>query len=268
MPLEEAKKMGAMALFSEKYKDIVRVVTIGDSIELCGGTHVTNSGDIKRLAITRLESKGSNVYRIEAATNDNIPKMLGEIVKTYKDDIKKLLDKAKTIIDNANNEGINLFFDLTIDEIDLKSYQDVIVYKNRLEYVQSAVKNLEKEYSEEKIKKFSNKLDIFINDIEEINNKKVIIKRVDNYDMETLKSIIDNLMVQIKEGLIFIANVKGNNVNFVCRSNISINAGTLVKEASIKSNGNGGGSPTFAQGGGKTSEYLEEIFNDIRHEII
>ena len=85
--------------------------------------------------------------------------------------------------------------------------------------------------------------------------------------MEVLKTIIDNLMVNIKEGVIFIANVKGDNVNFVCRSNTSINAGSLVKEASIKSNGNGGGSPTFAQGGGKTTLYLDEIFNNIRKEI-
>ena len=85
--------------------------------------------------------------------------------------------------------------------------------------------------------------------------------------MEVLKGIIDNLMVQIKEGLIFIANVKGDNVNFVCRSNISVNAGTLVKEASIKSEGNGGGSPTFAQGGGKTTVYLEEIFENIKNQI-
>jgi len=74
-------------------------------------------------------------------------------------------------------------------------------------------------------------------------------------------------MVKLGEGLVFIANVKENNVNFVCRSNISTHAGLLVKNASVKSLGNGGGSPTFAQGGGKTTEFLDEIFESIKTEI-
>ena len=85
--------------------------------------------------------------------------------------------------------------------------------------------------------------------------------------MDILKSIVDNLMVHIKEGLVFIANVKGDNVNFVCRSNIDTHAGLLVKNASVKSLGNGGGSPTFAQGGGKTTEYLDEIFKLVKEEV-
>jgi len=74
-------------------------------------------------------------------------------------------------------------------------------------------------------------------------------------------------MVKLGEGLVFIANVRGDNVNFVCRSNISVKAGDLVKNASVKSLGNGGGSPTFAQGGGKTLEFLDEIFESIRQSI-
>ncbi len=267
MSLDDAKKIGAMALFSEKYKDIVRVVTIGDSIELCGGTHVKNTSEINRLAITKLESKGSNVYRIEAATNDNISKEIAEVIKNYVEEIKKLLDKAKNILEIAKEEGIELEFNIVFDESELSSYQDIIANKNQLEYVQTEVKNLEKKYNEEKLNKSVGNLDEFLNKVEDVNGKKVIISRVDNCDMEVLKGIIDNLMVQLKEGLIFIANVRGNNVNFVCRSNISTKAGELVKNASIKSLGNGGGSPTFAQGGGKTIEFLDEIFEDIRKEI-
>jgi len=74
-------------------------------------------------------------------------------------------------------------------------------------------------------------------------------------------------MVKLGEGLVFIANVRGENVNFVCRSNISTPAGLLVKNASVKSLGNGGGSSTFAQGGGKTIEFINEIFEDIKKEI-
>lgn len=267
MPIEEAKKLGAMALFSEKYKDIVRVVTIGDSIELCGGTHVKNTGDIRKLAIVKLESKGSNVYRIEAATNDNITKAIAEVVSNYVEEIKKLLDKAKNILEKARAEGIDLDFDIVLDQSNLESYEDIIANKNQLEYVQTEVKNLEKKYNEEKLNKSVSNLDNFLSYIEEVNGKKVIITKVEDYDMEVLKGIIDNLMNQIKEGLIFIANIRDKNVNFVCRSNINAHAGLLVKNAAVKSEGNGGGSPTFAQGGGKTTKYLNEIFEHIKSEI-
>jgi len=267
MSLDDAKKIGAMALFSEKYKDVVRVVTIGDSIELCGGTHVSNTNDINSLAIVKLESKGSNVYRIEAATNDNITREVAEVVKNYVEEIKKLLDKAKTILENDKKEEIELVFDIALEQSNLTSYQDIIANKNQLEYVQTEVKNLEKKYNESKLNKSVNNLDTFLDRVEEINNRKVIITKVENFDMEVLKGIIDNLMVKLGEGLVFIANVRGENVNFVCRSNISTPAGLLVKNASVKSLGNGGGSSTFAQGGGKTIEFINEIFEDIKKEI-
>lgn len=267
MPLEEAKKLGAMALFSEKYKDVVRVVTIGDSIELCGGTHVKNTSDIKDLAIVKLESKGSNVYRIEAATNDNITSAIAEVVKKYVEEIKKLLDKAKNILENATKEGIELKFDVILDQSGLNSYQDIIANKNQLEHVQVEVKELEKQYNEAKLNKASSDITEFLNKVEEINGKKVVITRVDNYDMDILKGIVDNIMNNIKTGLVFIANVKGNNVNFVCSSNIDTHAGLLVKNASVKSLGNGGGSNSFAQGGGKTLEFLDEIFAYVKEEI-
>ena len=77
----------------------------------------------------------------------------------------------------------------------------------------------------------------------------------------------DNLLNKMGNGFIFFANINGNNVNFLARSNISLNAGYVVKNASVRSLGNGGGSPTFAQGGGKTLEFIDEIFDNIRKEI-
>ena len=267
MHIDEAKEKGAMALFSEKYKDIVRVVTIGDSIELCGGTHVKNTSDINKLAIINIESKGSNVYRIEAATNNNISPLVADAIKNYALDVQKLLEKAKSILEFAKEEGIELTFDVELNQTNLSSYSDIVANKAQLEYVQESVKNLEKKYNEEKLNKSVSNLDEFLSSVEEINNKKVIITKTENYDMNVLKGIIDNLMVKLGEGLVFIANVRGDNVNFVCRSNISVKAGDLVKNASVKSLGNGGGSPTFAQGGGKTLEFLDEIFESIRESI-
>jgi alanyl-tRNA synthetase len=75
MSLDEAKKKGAMALFSDKYGSVVRVVTIGDSVELCAGTHVINSKDINKFAIASVENKGSDTFRVIAATDTNIEEL-------------------------------------------------------------------------------------------------------------------------------------------------------------------------------------------------
>ena len=115
MPLDKAKQIGAIALFSEKYGDTVRVVKIGKSIELCGGTHANNTSDIKRLAIYNFESKGSNVYRIEATTGSRIENTLFDIIKPYNDEMMRLLIKAKEIINQAKKMDIELDFDVEID---------------------------------------------------------------------------------------------------------------------------------------------------------
>ena len=82
-------------------------------------------------------------------------------------------------------------------------------------------------------------------------------------DTNSLKQVMDNLANEYENIFILIANITGDNVNFLARSNSSLNAGLVVKNASIKSLGNGGGSPKFAQGGGKTTSEIENIFNEI-----
>ena len=91
--------------------------------------------------------------------------------------------------------------------------------------------------------------------------------RVENMDNSVLKSICDSLIEQMGEGFIFFANVVGENVQFIARSSCSVNAGFIVKQASIESLGNGGGSAHFAQGGGKTVDKLDVIFTYVRKEI-
>lgn len=267
MSLEDAKKSGAMALFSEKYGSKVRVVTIADSRELCGGTHVKNTRDIEGFAITKVFSKGSNVYRIEAATGDKIESSLLEEIKPYNDEMIKLLMKAKNILQSAKKEGIQLDFDVEIDNSAPTSYQDVVYNRNELEYVQTEVKNLEKRYKEEKQKLASSDLSMFLDRQEEINGVKTIIMKLENADFSTLKNVVDALLNQITEGFIFLANVSGDKVNFIARSNVETNAKDMVKYASITSLGNGGGSKTFASGGGKTIEHLDEIFAYIKEQI-
>ena len=94
MDIKEAKKLGAMALFDDKYKEKVRVVKFGPSIELCGGTHIDNTSNIKSFAIKSIESKGLNIYRIEAVCDTNLEVELYEEIKPYNNEMITLLDKA------------------------------------------------------------------------------------------------------------------------------------------------------------------------------
>lgn len=264
MPLDKAKKLGAMALFSEKYGSTVRLVKIGKSLELCGGTHTTNTKEIKNFAIYSCESKGSNVYRIEAATGSKAEAILFDVIKPYNDEMIKLLMKAKNILDEAKNNGIKLSFDVEIDNSKPCSYKDIIFNKNELTYIQQEVRELEKKYFDLRGQKALQNLDIYKENIKDYNGTLGIVMRVNNKDINLLKTIADSLLQIMGEGLIFFANVKNEgSINFLARSNCHANAGLLVKDASVSSNGNGGGSPTFAQGGGKTTDKLNEIFEHV-----
>lgn len=268
MPLKEAKQLGAMALFNEKYKDVVRVVTIGDSVELCGGTHTKNTKDIKQFAIVSLENKGANVFRIEAVTGDKIEDAMLLAIKKYNDGMIKALMKAKNMIALAKKEGIKLNFDVEIDHSMPMCYKDIIFNRNEYEYVTTELKKLEKEYLNQKQKLALNDLSIFLDKKETINGINTIITKIENYDNAVLKDVIDALMNEIKEGLVFIANVKEKNVNFVCRSTCNVNAGYLVKQIASLCDGNGGGSDKFAQGGGKDITALDQTLEEIKKNLI
>ena len=270
MSLEEAKRIGAMALFSDKYKDIVRVVKIGSSIELCGGTHIESTDEIERFAILKVESKGSNLYRIEACTNDFVPVLISESVAKYVDEVKRQLEKAHHILEKAKNENIQLEFDVVLDQEGLSSYKDIIYNRNQLEYIQTEVKALEKKYNEEKTKKTEIHLDEYLDYVEELNGIPVIIKKVRAMDVNVLKNLCDMLISKMgPSSVVFFANENDNNVNFVCKCGKAAKpvAGLIVKKASIMANGGGGGSHTFAQGGGTTTKNLDEILAVVKEEI-
>ena len=268
MTLEEAKKTGAMALFNEKYGKEVRVVSIGDSKELCGGTHVKNTREIGHFAIYNVESKGSNLYRIEAVTGDEVERKLFDVIRPYNDEMVKLLMKAKEMIHTANKDGISLTFDVMINNDPPKCYHDLVGGQNELEYVRSEVHTLEKTYQDAKKQHALQSLDIYMNQIEEVNGNQLLLMKTEKKEVALLKEIADEVLNRMGKGFILFANINGTNVNFIARSNISLNAGYVVKEASVRSLGNGGGSPTFAQGGGKTIEFIDAIFEDIRKEVV
>ena len=268
MPIDKAKKLGAMALFNEKYGDEVRVVKIGKSIELCGGTHASNTSEINRLAIYSCESKGSNVYRIEAATGDKIESIIEETIKPYNEEKAKLLLKAREILEDARNNGIKLEFEVDLNNDKPISYKDIIYSKNELQYVHQEVKDLEKKYFDMKEKETLQNLDIYREHIKEVNGVEVLIMELKNKDINILKSIADTIMNEMKNGFIFLMNIKpDNSINFIAKSNSFVHAGEIVKDASLRSEGNGGGNPKFAQGGGKNASHVGEIVKHIEKVI-
>lgn len=268
MSLDDAKAKGAMALFGEKYGNMVRVVTINDSIELCGGTHVSNVSNIGRFAIKSIESKGSNVYRIEAATSDNIEKELFETIKPYNDEMIKLLLKAKKIVEDARSEGINLVFDININHDAPHSYKDIVFNLEEMEVVKQKVQVLEKDYNNLKQEKALSNLQVFEDSKETYGYITAIIMKIENYEIDILKKIIDTLSNKYENSFIFLANIRDNSVNYLAKATQSlkdkIHCGNIIKDASQKSNGNGGGSPIFAQGGGTDITNVDNIINMVK----
>ena len=266
--LNEIDKSEVMALFNEKYGDTVRLVEFNKSKELCGGTHVKNTSLIKKFVILSLTSKGSNIYRIEAATKDKVQEQLEIIAKPLFDDLNKLNIKAKTIISEAKNAKIDLQFDMESVNNKLNSYKDIVLLKEKLDNISEEVKKLEKEYNKTKEEKLVSELSNLEEDIQIIGDKHLLLKKIENMDISSLKQVMDNLANQYTNIFILIANISNNNVTFLARNNNPLlNAGTIVKNASVKSLGNGGGSNKFAQGSGKTVKEIDNIFKDIIKEI-
>lgn len=270
MPIDKAMKLGAMALFGEKYGDQVRVVKIDKSIELCGGTHIANTKDIKKIAISSFETKGSNVYRIEAITQDKIEKTLLDIIKPYNDEMVKLLLKARQILEKAKAENIELTFDITMDSNKPTSYKDIIFARNELAYIQTEVKLLEKEYKEQQEKTKLANIDQYTKDIKEVAGNLYTFINLEQEDRNIVKSLADAICNHYdKEILVFITNRnEDGSVSYVCRNTTTkLNAGYIIKQASTLSEGNGGGSPTFAQGGGKSLIDLASVEEYIRETL-
>ena len=267
MPIEKAKEIGAMALFTEKYGDIVRVVKIGKSIELCGGTHVSSSKDIKRFAITSYESKGANTYRIEAVTNSMIEKSLYSILKPYNDEMVKLLMHAKAVLNEAKEMNIDLDFDVDIDNSKPTGYKDIVFNQNELKYVEDEVSNLDKEFFKLREEKTLNNMDIYRKNIKDDGKHKYLIYVANNMDSELVKVILDNLVNEDKLCLAFFINKNSKGATLLLRTDGKINAGLLVKKISTMLGAGGGGSATFATGGAKDLSNLEDAIKEVESEI-
>ena len=265
---EEALKTGAQAAFGEKYGDTVRVVDMQYSIELCGGTHVANTSEIVKFAVMSIESKGSGIFRIEALTGNNVLNAMSEYLSSSKDEITVLISKAKEIVDKASNESFDLAMPKFNIPVILGSYLDIINFRFAVEEARKLVKDLEKAYDNMYRSKNSSSYKDLLNEVEVINGISVLVKKVENVNIDVLKDIIDKVSAELTKSVVFFANVVGEKVIFVAKSKESAaNCGMLVKNAAIITGGNGGGRPDFAQAGGKDASKVDEALQSVKESI-
>lgn len=271
--VESAKKMGAMALFSEKYGNKVRVVKLGDSVELCGGTHVLNTGDIRRFAIKKIESKGLNVYRIEAVCDTNLENELFEEIRPYNEEMKLLLNKAKKILEKADVENIELNFIPVICHDRPTCYKEVLENRKEVQDLKKQVSELEKELQVKLTQKIVKNIDKYVNDKVDGKFGEVVIINEKDLDLNSFKPALSVIESRLNNGIVFLINkANENSVNFVCKANAALsdkfNAGLLVKDASLICDGNGGGSKSFAQGGGNNTIKIDMVLDYVKRSII
>jgi alanyl-tRNA synthetase len=239
---EKAKELGAMALFGEKYGDIVRVVKVGDfSIELCGGTHVHNAAEIGLFKIISEGGVASGVRRIEAVT--------GKAAMDYMNHQAELLKDAAEL---------------------LKTRPEDIVQK--LSALLENVKTMEQslsQLSEMKAKADAQKL---LMSAEKHNGVPFIVGRANVSDMEELRSVADLTSGKLEDGVVILGAVIGDKVSFVVKAakgavKKGVHAGNIVKAAAKVTGGGGGGRPDMAQAGGKLTEKIGEAFEAAVHEL-
>ena len=230
--IEDAKKRGAMALFSDKYGDVVRVVEIdGYSIELCGGAHVKSTGEIGLFNIESESGIASGTRRITATTGH---KSL--------DYVNKLEEKLRKVAGMLKTDGKNV-----VDVVE--------------KYIAEA-KSIVKEYEQLQTKLVKYEINELLENVDEINGVKVLKAAFANKDVNELKEIVDRGKEKLQSGIIILGTNNGGKAIFVVgvtKDLISkVKAGEIVKVAAQVAGGNGGGRPDFAQAGGKDGNAVKE----------
>ncbi|PAD63683.1 alanine--tRNA ligase [Bacillus siamensis] len=232
-PINEAKEMGAMALFGEKYGDIVRVVQVGDySLELCGGCHVTNTAEIGLFKIVSESGIGAGTRRIEAVTGKG----------AYQE-----MNSQLSLLQHAADE--------------LKS--NVKDVPKRIQSLQAELKEAQRE-NESLLSKLGNvEAGAILSKVKDIGGVKVLAEKVNAKDMNHLRTMVDDLKAKLGSAVIILGAVQNDKVNLsagVTKDLIEkgLHAGKMVKQAAEVCGGGGGGRPDMAQAGGKQPEKLEE----------
>ena len=268
MPIDEAKKLGVQAVFGEKYGNIVRVVTIGFSKELCGGTHVKRTSEIKKLVVLGCESKGSGIFRIECATGDNAINAINDTLAPIEKEIKELRAKINELLSLAKKDNIDLEYQEVKESEFVLSYQTILDKKQELLLLREEAKTLDKKYN--KLKRNTNliSMDDYLEDVIHLNNYNVLLFKANDIESDQFKDLIDRLSDHSSNSVVMGANISNGKVLFVCKNKIDkLQAGALVKKAASITLGGGGGRNDFAQAGGKDVTKVDEAISAIKEEI-
>ncbi|PQD96414.1 alanine--tRNA ligase [Pradoshia eiseniae] len=240
--LAEAKAMGAMALFGEKYGDVVRVVQVGDySLELCGGCHVQNTSAIGLFKIVSESGIGAGTRRIEAVTGESAYMQLKEQISILREAAVKVKASPK----------------------DLPGKIDSLLVE---------VKELQKE-NESLAAKLSNiEAGNIQSKAEEINGVTVLSAKVQAQDMNNLRNMADDLKQKLGSSIIVLGSVQGDKVNLIAAVTKDLvdkgyHAGKIIKEVATRCGGGGGGRPDMAQAGGKNPNELDAALAAVKELV-
>jgi len=240
MSLDDAQKTGAMMLFGEKYGDEVRVLEIGSSKELCGGTHVTRTGDIGSLKIVSEGGVAAGIRRVEAVTGQNALHFL-----------QGLEDKI--------NEAAAV----------LKTHPGDLVA--RVSQLQESLRQAERELEKVNSKFAASQGDELATQAVEINGIKVLAARLDGADAQVLRETMDALKAKLKTAAIILASVQGDKVSLVAGvtadSIAKVKAGDLVNFVALQVGGKGGGKPEMAMAGGNNPAALNAALAGVQEWV-
>ncbi|SCW37410.1 alanyl-tRNA synthetase [Paenibacillus tianmuensis] len=241
-PIAEAKAMGAMALFGEKYGDIVRVVQVGGySLELCGGCHVRNTSQIGLFKIVSESGIGSGVRRIEATTGRN--------AYQYLDGQLQLLRDAASLL--KSNIG------------------DV---PKRIDGLFAQLKEVSRENESLKAKLSGIEAGSLTDQAKTVDGVTVLAAQVSAGDMESLRNIVDQMKTKLGSAVIVLGAAAEDKVNLVAAVTPDLvskgyHAGKLIKEVASRCGGGGGGRPDMAQAGGKDASKLQEALQSVEQLV-
>ena len=236
--IEDAKKSGAMALFGEKYGESVRVVKMGDfSTELCGGTHVNNTGVIAAFKILSESGVAAGIRRIEALTGDGV-------FAYYKELEDKIEKAARTVKANPSN------------------------LVEKLEHLMAELKTLQSENDSLKSKAAKDALGDVMDQIQEIRGVRYLATSVDGVDMNGLRELGDQLKDRLGEGVVVLASNESGKVNLIAMATDTAmakgaHAGNLIKGIATIVGGGGGGRPNMAQAGGKNPKGIPQAIKEV-----
>jgi alanyl-tRNA synthetase len=241
-PIAEAKEMGAMALFGEKYGDIVRVVKVGDySLELCGGCHVPNTSVIGLFKIVSEGGIGAGTRRIEAVTGESAYQLMNDQVSLLKDAADKLKTNPKEVV-------------------------------NRIEVLMTEIKQLQRENESLAAKLGNIEAGSLVSKAKVIDGVTVLAAKVQASDMNNLRNMADELKQKVGSAVILLGSVNEGKVNLIAAVTKDLidkgyHAGKLIKEVATRCGGGGGGRPDMAQAGGKDPEKLDSALQFVEEWV-